>query len=63
MRASLLVATLVAACDALTLLRVAPRANVRALFGGGGKDGEGGGLNMMETSAHALHRPTPLISL
>merc|ERR1719183_1996479 len=37
------------ACDAL-LLRVAPRrANVFGLFGGGGSQGEGGGMNMMET--------------
>ena len=41
--------------DALTLgLRAAPRANVRMLFGGGGDGGEGGGLNMMETSALLL---------
>ena len=39
-----------AASDALTLLRVAPRANARMLFGGGGEGGEGGGMNMMETS-------------
>ena len=47
---SLLLLCLLAASDALTLLRVAPRANARMLFGGGGEGGEGGGMNMMETS-------------
>ena len=43
-----LLLSLATACDALALLRVAPRANVRMLFGGGGDSG-GGGMNMMET--------------
>ena len=46
---SLLLLGLATACDALTLLRAAPRANARMLFGGGGDSG-GGGMNMMETS-------------
>ena len=50
----------VAACDALTLLRVAPRANARMLFGGGGEGGEGGGMNMMETSACKSSEPVAL---
>ena len=51
--ARLALALALATCsEALTLLRVVPRAmNARMLFGGGGKEGEGGGgLNMMETS-------------
>jgi DNA-binding protein YbaB len=51
-RSTLLLLTL-SACDALLLMRAAPRhAPVVGLFGGGdGKGGEGGGMNMMETSA------------
>ena len=50
--------------EALTLLRVAPRAmNARMLFGGGGKEGEGGGgLNMMETSKRRLLFPPCLVA-
>ena len=53
-----------ASCDALTLLRAAPRvAHARApaasmLFGGGGGEGEGGMPNMMETSKMRPHSPS-----
>ena len=45
---------LAAPCAALVLSRAPPPSAVRShsprmLFGGGGKEGEGGGLNMMET--------------
>ena len=59
--ARLALALALATCsEALTLLRVAPRAmNARMLFGGGGKEGEGGGgLNMMETSERRPALPT-----
>ena len=54
----LVIACYVHDCSALTLLPASmPRAPVAAaraaaptmLFGGGGKEGEGGGMNMMET--------------
>ena len=47
-------ASCVVLCDAFVVLpaprsRTTSRLAPRMLFGGGGKEGEGGGLNMMET--------------